>query len=123
MNTSGQIAYILTNPVLPSIVKIGGGTRPEIEYHLQQIKESGVSASFDCVCARRVGDAVEAEGALLFTHGATRANPCREFFCFNDACALETLYRLSDDDVTPAVNEIVKSFYSSADGGSARYFA
>lgn len=60
-----QIVYVLTNPAMPGLVKIGKTTQLEVEDRMKQLYGTGVPVPFDCVFACKVKDAGEVEKALI----------------------------------------------------------
>ena len=77
---SSQIVYVLTNPAMPGLVKIGKTTQMEAEMRMKQLYGTGVPVPFDCAFACQVKDAHEVERALQLTFDNDRINPNREFF-------------------------------------------
>ena len=79
-DNSSQIVYVLTNPAMPGLVKIGKTTQLEVSERMKQLYSTGVPVPFDCAFACQVKDASEVEKALHFAFGRDRTNPNREFF-------------------------------------------
>lgn len=46
-----QIVYILTNPVMLGIIKIGKTTQFEVSERMKQLYNTGVPVPFDCAFA------------------------------------------------------------------------
>ncbi len=65
------IIYLLTNPAMPDIVKIGKTSRIDIKVRIAELYSTGVPLPFDCVYASRVNDIDKVEKALH-----TAFNPC-----------------------------------------------
>ena len=61
-----NIVYVLTNPAMPGIVKIGMTDRLEVQPRMRDLYTTGVPLPFDCVIAREIEDkeAAEIERAL-----------------------------------------------------------
>lgn len=95
-----QIVYVLTNPAMPGLVKIGKTTNSEIEVRMRQLYGTGVPVPFDCAFACQVKDAHEVERALHFAFGNTRVNPNREFFKIESDRVISVLKLLKVDDIT-----------------------
>ena len=76
---SEGIVYILTNPAMPKLVKIGRTSR-EMEARLGELYSTGVPLPFECAYAARVGDESIVEKAFHRAFGPYRINPKREFF-------------------------------------------
>jgi hypothetical protein len=47
-DTGSQIVYVLTNPAMPGLVKIGKTTQVEVEERMKQLYGTGVPVPFDC---------------------------------------------------------------------------
>lgn len=118
-NTS-QIVYVLTNPAMPGLVKIGKTTQLEIEERMKQLYGTGVPVPFDCAFACQVKDATEVEKALHFAFGATRINSNREFFKIEPERVIAVLKLLKVDDITQQVEKTIESDVSAADRQSAQ---
>ena len=98
-----NIVYVLTNPAMPGIVKIGMTDRPDVQRRMGELYTTGVPLPFDCVIAREIEDreAVEIECALHTAFGPNRINTSREFFQV-DPEQVEVLLRVMPGrDVTP----------------------
>lgn len=44
------IVYLLTNPVMPGLVKIGMTLRDEIDARMKELYTTGVPLPFECKC-------------------------------------------------------------------------
>ncbi len=104
MNNESQIVYVLTNPAMPNLVKIGKTTRSDVQQRMNELHTSGVPLPFTCVIAVEVEDCSEVETALHIAFGPNRINPKREFFEIDPEQAIAVLKVLSSKDVTPLVN-------------------
>ena len=50
-----NIVYVLTNPAMPGIVKIGmTDMRQNVQHRMGQLYSTGVPLPFDCVIAREI---------------------------------------------------------------------
>ncbi len=75
-----DIIYVLTNEVMPGLVKIGR-TSDSVESRLTQLStSSGVPLPFECYFAAEIKDAVTLERKLHQLFSDVRVNPKREFF-------------------------------------------
>lgn len=74
------LVYLLTNPAMPGIVKIGLTTRDDMQQRLNELFTTGVPVPFDCVFACEVDDCKAVEDALHIAFGPNRIHPKREFF-------------------------------------------
>lgn len=76
-----QTVYVLTNPVMPGIVKIGMTHSSDAGERIASLsRHSAVPLPFDCVYACNVSDAKKVEQALHLAFAPDRINPSREFF-------------------------------------------
>ena len=98
------IVYILTNPAMPKLVKIGRTSR-EMEARLGELYSTGVPLPFECAYAARVGDESIVEKAFHRAFGPYRINPKREFFEIEPEQAIALLELMAVEDVTPAVQQ------------------
>lgn len=116
---TNQIVYVLTNPAMPGLVKIGKTTQIEIEERMKQLYGTGVPVPFDCAFACQVKDASEVENALHFAFGVTRINPNREFFKIEPERVVAVLKLLKVNDITQQVEKTIESDVSASDKQSA----
>jgi hypothetical protein len=119
-DNTNQIVYVLTNPAMPGLVKIGKTTQLEIEERMKQLYGTGVPVPFDCAFACQVKDASEVEKALHFAFGATRINSSREFFKIEPERVVAVLKLLKVDDITQQVEKTIESDVSAADKQAAQ---
>ena len=96
-----NIVYILTNPYMPNLIKIG-----ETDNLEQRIKDlsshSGVPVAFECFYACEVkGDKGKVEELLHAGLENYRVNKKREFFEFSPGRARDLLMLAQERDVTP----------------------
>lgn len=76
-----QTVYVLTNPAMPGIIKIGMTRESDAGARIAQLSaHTGVPLPFDCVYACNVPDARSVEKAFHFAFGPNRLSPSREFF-------------------------------------------
>jgi hypothetical protein len=101
MSSNGsQIVYVLTNPAMPGLVKIGMTTQAEVDERMKQLYGTGVPVPFECVFACQVKDAAEVEKAFHFGFGGHRINPNREFFRIEPERVVALLKLLKIEDIT-----------------------
>ncbi len=115
-----QIVYVLTNPAMPGLVKIGKTTQLEVEDRMRQLYGTGVPVPFDCAFACQVKDATEVERALHFAFGTTRINPNREFFKIEPERVIAILRLLKVDEITTQFEKSLESDVPAADIQSAQ---
>ena len=110
-----EIVYVLTNPAMPGLVKIGSTTQSEVDIRMKQLFSTGVPVPFDCVFACRVASAMAVEKALHHAFGNTRINPNREFFRIEADRVISILKLLHVEDVTIDVERTIELDASPAD--------
>jgi hypothetical protein len=115
-----QIVYVLTNPAMSGLVKIGKTTQLEVEERMKQLYGTGVPVPFDCAFACNVKDASEVEKALHLAFGMTRINPNREFFRVEPERVIAILKLLKVDDITEQFEKVLDAEVPSADKQSAQ---
>lgn len=116
------IVYVLTNPAMPGLVKIGKTTQSEVSARLSQLYTTGVPLPFDCEYAVKVADMTQVENALHFAFGGNRVNPKREFFEIDSDRVKAVLDLLKLEDVTPGVDEETKEGIDATDKAASDTF-
>jgi hypothetical protein len=119
-DNSSQIVYVLTNPAMPGLVKIGKTTQLEVEERMKQLYGTGVPVPFDCAFACQVKDATEVEKALHFAFGNGRVNPNREFFRIEAERVIAVLKLLKVDDITTQFEQQLEADVEAVDKQSAQ---
>ena len=78
------IVYLLTNPVMPGLVKIGMTTQENIDKRMKELYTTGVPVPFECkfACKVKKSDCLKIEKALHKAFDPQRNQNC-EFFCIN----------------------------------------
>ena len=117
-----QIVYVLTNPAMPGLVKIGKTSQLETEARMRQLYGTGVPVPFDCAFACQVKDAHEVEKALHFAFGNTRVNPNREFFKIEAERVISVLRLLKVDEVTKEFEHKIEADTEEIDKQSAEIY-
>ncbi len=107
MTDNKQIVYVLTNPSMPGLVKIGKTTQLEIDDRMKQLYSTGVPVPFECAFACNVKDATEVEKAIHFAFGLNRINPNREFFKVDPERIIAILKLLKVDEITQQVEKVI----------------
>lgn len=101
-----EIVYLLTNPVMPDLVKVGRTTN--LEERLRSLStHSGVPVPFEVFYACEVSDSARVERQIHEGFGDHRINPKREFFRINPERILAILKLVELRDVTP-VEDVVE---------------
>lgn len=114
-----QIVYVLTNPAMPGLVKIGKTTQLEVEDRMKQLYGTGVPVPFDCAFACQVKDASEVERAIHFAFGNSRINPNREFFKIEPERVIAILKLLKVDEITDQFGKKLEAETDATDKQSA----
>jgi len=95
-----EIVYLLTNPSIPDLVKVGRTSN--LENRIRSLSShSGVAVPFECFHASEVLDAEEVEKRLHDAFGDHRINPKREFFRIHPERVVSILKLIEVRDVTP----------------------
>ena len=99
------IVYLLTNPVMPGLVKIGMTTREDMDARIKELYSTGVPVPFECQFACRVkkADCAKIEKALHTAFSPQRINANREFFRIQVEQAKAILELFHHEDVTEEV--------------------
>lgn len=99
------IVYVLTNSVMPGLVKIGMTTRDSIDLRMKELYSTGVPVPFDCkyACEVKVSDCAKIEKALHKAFEPNRINANREFFSINPEQAIAILELFDRKDITHQV--------------------
>lgn len=79
-NQALSVVYVLTNPAMPGLVKIGRTSQEQAKARLDQLYTTGVPVPFELQFACRVPNPTEVELALHRAFAPQRINPKREFF-------------------------------------------
>ena len=114
------IVYILTNPAMPGIVKIGKTTRG-MDARLNELYSTGVPLPFECAYAARVGDETQVERAFHQAFGPYRVNPKREFFNIEPEQAIALLELMAQEDLTPAIQKEAENVDRDAKASADRF--
>lgn len=105
------IVYLLTNPVMPGLVKIGMTTREDIDARMKELYSTGVPVPFECQFACRVkkSDCVKIEKALHTAFEPQRINANREFFRIQVNQAKAILELFHHTDITEEVTDEIEN--------------
>ena len=100
--------YVLTNPAMPGMVKIGKTTR-NVELRLSDLYSTGVPLPFECEYAAKVSDVDKTEKAFHRAFSPNRVNPKREFFNIEPEQAIAVLELMAIEDMTPTIQKEAES--------------
>jgi hypothetical protein len=110
-----EIVYVLSNPAMPDLVKIGKTNRDSIDKRLKELFTTSVPVPFECEYACEVEDSIKVENALHIAFGPYKINPKREFFKIETEQAIVILKVMSKKDITSNVQKEVNKSYSKSD--------
>ena len=105
--------YVLTNPAMPGMVKIGKTSADNAEDRASNLYTTGVPLPFHVEFAAKVQDSARVEKALHNAFKDSRVNPRREFFRIDPDQAIEILRLLDVEDATDEVRAEVSSAIGS----------
>jgi hypothetical protein len=98
-----EIVYVLTNPAMLGLVKIGYSFQEEAGSRIAQLYTTGVPVPFTIEFACRVENAKDVEKALHIAFSPDRINPKREFFRIEPEQAIAILRLLHTEETTQDV--------------------
>ena len=118
------IVYVLTNPAMPDLIKIGKTTRDDLQARMKELYTTGVPLPFDCAIAVEVenkGD--ELEKALHVAFEPHRLSRSREFFEV-ESSQVEAILNIWPDarNVTPEIEQDLDKDLSSEEKEDVRKF-
>ena len=91
--------YVLTNPAMPDLVKIG--KTGNITQRISTLYSTGVPLPFKCIYAKEVEDMDYVEEKLHAAFGSRRINEKREFFKISEDELIHFFDLIPGKDVTP----------------------
>lgn len=97
------IVYVVSNPAMPGIVKIGRTNSADATARIDQLYTTGVPVPFKLEFACKVENPDEVERALHIAFAPHRVNPKREFFRISPEQAIAILRLLHTEDATGEV--------------------
>ena len=97
--------YVLTNPAIPGLVKIGMTDQNDVNVRVGQLYTTGVPLPFTIEFAGSVDDPAKVEEAFHIAFGPHRINPKREFFRIEPEQAIAILKLLHIQDETTKVQQ------------------
>ncbi|MEI6715598.1 MAG: GIY-YIG nuclease family protein [Verrucomicrobiota bacterium] len=95
-----ETVYVLTNPAMPGLVKIGLTTEEDAGVRIAQLYTTGVPFPYKLEFACKVPNASIVEDALHSAFAPNRVNPKREFFQIAPEQAIAILRLLNAQDTT-----------------------
>lgn len=121
MEKKQGIVYVLTNPVMPGLVKIGMTERDEIDARLKELYTTGVPVPFECKFACKVNksECAKIEHALHTAFAPNRVNANREFFRIQPEQAIAILELFHHEDITDEVSDEIENDLTEEDKAAA----
>ena len=101
------IVYLLTNPCMPGIVKIGKTSRTDLQNRMKELYTTGVPVPFECVyaCRIKLSHMDKLETTLHSAFEPYRVNKNREFFSIKPEQAIAFMKFVDNiQDVTSEVS-------------------
>lgn len=116
-NNNIGIVYVLSNPAMPGIVKIGKTTRATIDERMRELYGTGVPVPFECefACKVKMSDCAKLEKALHTAFEPNRINKNREFFKIQAGQAIALLEIFNQGDMTEEVKAEMENDLTSDD--------
>lgn len=121
LNDSLGIVYVLTNPAMPGLVKIGLTTRTDAKTRMMELFSTGVPLPFECNYAAKVNNPAKVEEALHTAFLPNRVNPKREFFEIEPIQAISIIKLLEITDETVEISKESESLDPSSKESSERF--
>lgn len=118
-----SIVYVLSNPAMPGLVKIGRTSSEEAVTRIAQLYSTGVPFPFKLEFACRVENPDEVEEALHCAFAPNRVNPRREFFSIEAGQAIAILKLLHVEDATSEVEQSPSSIETQEINAGTEYEA
>lgn len=105
------IVYVLTNPCMPGLVKIGMTEKQSIEKRMKDLYGTGVPLPFVCkyACYVKASDCKRLEQALHTAFAPQRVNENREFFKIAPEQAIAILEIFQQRNATEEVSQEIEN--------------
>lgn len=114
--------YVLTNPAMPGMVKIGKTTQNDVSDRIGQLYSTGVPLPFDIVYVCKTDIHDDVEKALHIAFRTSRINSKREFFSIEPEQAIAILKLLHVEDKTEEVKNTEVSEVTQVDENASKAF-
>ncbi|KWW27218.1 MAG: hypothetical protein AUK63_2357 [bacterium P3] len=116
------IVYLLTNPVMPGLVKIGMTAQEDIDKRMKELYTTGVPVPFECqfACKVKKADCAKIEKALHTAFAPQRVNANREFFKIQVEQAKAILELFHHQDVTEEVTDEIQNDLTEDDKNATK---
>ena len=100
-----SIVYVLTNPAMPGLIKIGRTALEDANLRIAQLYTTGVPVPFTIEFVCKVPNSEDVESAFHIAFAPNRINPKREFFRMEAQQAIAILKLLHTEDATLEVTQ------------------
>ena len=121
-NSTKGIVYVLSNPAMPGLIKIGNTKRNDVEKRMKELYGTGVPFPYKCEFSCEVDDCIKVENALHIAFDSNRVNTSREFFTLNPEQPIVILKLLMKSDITTEVKENTEKNISEIDKTASEKF-
>jgi len=102
-NNTGYI-YIINNPAMPGLIKIGVTYAKDVKTRIAQLYNTSVPFAFELVYAAKVANPEKVEAAIHTAFAPNRVNAKREFFDIDPIQAISIIKLLEIQDSTAEIN-------------------
>lgn len=109
------IIYVLSNPCMPGLVKIGKTTRTDVNDRMKELFSTGVPVPFVCEYSCTVNNCDLVEKELHKAFGVVRVNNNREFFRLDPKSIIGLISLFSIEEVTNEINKEIENNLTSND--------
>jgi hypothetical protein len=116
-----SVVYVLTNPAMPGLVKIGKTQNEDAAARMAQLYTTGVPFPFNVEFVCRVENPDEVEKALHQAFAPHRVNPKREFFQIESSQAIVILKLLHVKDATDQFQAMPPGIEKSETAAAERF--
>ena len=115
------IVYVLTNPAMPDLVKIGMTNKENVDARLKELFNTSVPVPFECEYACKVTETLKVEKALHIAFHPYRIHSQREFFKINPEQAIAILKLLDKSkDITEEIVEEINNDLTEVDKAAGK---
>lgn len=116
------VVYLLTNPVMPGLVKIGMTAQEDVDKRMKELYTTGVPVPFECAyaCCVKKSDCAKIEKALHTAFAPQRVNANREFFRIQVEQAKAILELFHHEDVTSDVSAEIENDLTEDDKAATK---
>lgn len=116
------VVYLLTNPVMPGLVKIGMTAQEDVDKRMRELYTTGVPVPFECAyaCCVKKSDCAKIEKALHTAFAPQRVNANREFFRIQVEQAKAILELFHHEDVTSDVSAEIENDLTEEDKAATK---